>query len=421
MPTRSTYIIQPRILLISQAYSYRIAPFLKAASRLNLSVLIASQSKFSLITEINQGLNINLDSHAEALQLIFKESKKQGFVGVIGTDDSTVELAAKAAKMLNLPHNPPKSARLTRRKDLARQFLKDNHCVVPNFQLVHIYQNLAPQIKSLSFPCVVKPLNLSASKGVIRANNLDEFEQAIKRVKRILTELDDPFEKMHVLVEDYIDGVEIAFEGYLQNGQLNTLVIFDKPNPLVGPYFEETIYVTPSALSQTIQQQIKHNLQQACSAYGLITGPIHAECRINDKGVWILEIASRTIGGDCSKTLNAGDDFNSEELVIKLATNQGVDETAPKNARGVMMMPITKAGILRRVEGLTAAKATEFVTEVDIIINQGNELIPLPEGNQYPGYIFAQADTKEQVVNALNTAFSQLNFVVAPVIKLNII
>ena len=412
---------QPRLLLVSQPSSYRIAPFLNAARRLGFKTLIASQSEFSLITEINQGLNIDLDNHKKALKLIMDEAQREAFVGVIGTDDSTVELAAKAAKQLNLPHNPPDAAKLTRRKDLARAYLSQHSCLAPQHQVVHLYQDLAPQIKNITFPCVLKPLNLSASKGVIRANNVNEFTTACQRIKYIIADLDDAFEKMHILVEQYIDGIEVAYEGYLVEGKLNTLVIFDKPNPLVGPFFEETIYVTPSQLSKTTQKNIQYRVQQACKAYGLVTGPVHAELRVTKEDAWILEVASRTIGGDCSRVLDSGSDFNSEELVIALATNLPINISPPKNARGVLMMPIKKAGILRRVEGLKEAEQTEFVERVDIIINEGNELVPLPEGNQYPGYIFAQADTTSQVVSALNSAFDKLNFIVAPVLKLTCI
>jgi len=385
---------------------------------MGLNVLIASRGKYSLISEVYEGLHIDLDDHDASLELIVKESNSRNIVGVLGSDDSTVELASKVASALNLPHNPVQAARLTTRKDLARAHLSLDHCAVPLHCLINLNDPIERQIAGLPWPCVIKPLNLSASRGVIRVNNKQEYTDACRQVKNIISESVDEFERSHVLIEEYIDGVEVAFEGYLQNGQLFSLVIFDKPDPLTGPYFEETIYVTPSSLDQNTQNKIQKRIAEACESYGLTTGPIHAELRINQQDAWILEVASRTIGGDCARSLDAGNEFNLEELVISLAIGKNVETQAPENARGVMMIPIKQAGILRRVEGVSAARKVKYIEKVEIIIREGNELIPLPEGNQYPGYIFAQADTAEQVTLALREAHSKLNFVVAPAIKL---
>ncbi len=387
---------------------------------MGLDVLVASRGEYSLISEVHDGLHIELDDQQAALDTILKAAEARPFAGVLGSDDSTVELAAKVAHRLNLPHNPPDAARLTQRKDLARCHLSLNNCAVPIHSLINLHEPVNQQITGIAWPCVIKPLNLSASRGVIRVNNTEECISACQRIKNIISESADEFERCHVLIEEYIDGVEVAFEGYLHNGQLFTLVIFDKPDPLTGPFFEETIYVTPSQLDFKVQQKIKQRVAEACRAYGLVTGPIHAELRVNQQDAWILEVASRTIGGDCARSLDAGNDFNLEQLVISLAINKPVNVMPPENARGVMMIPIKQAGILRRVEGLPAARKVANIEKVDIIIREGNELIPLPEGNQYPGYIFAQADTPEEVVYALRESYDKLTFVVAPVIKLQL-
>jgi len=386
---------------------------------MGLNVLIASEGKYSLISEVYEGLHINLSNQSAALETIIKESRFKKLIGVLGSDDSTVELAAMVAKALNLPHNPPHSARLTMRKDLARAHLSLDKCAVPIHSLISLTEPLDRQLAGLPWPCVIKPLHLSASRGVIRVNNKDELLTACQRVKSIINESGDDFERSHILIEEYIEGSEVAFEGYLQNGKLHTLVIFDKPDPLTGPYFEETIYVTPSSLDNHTQAKIKQRVNEACQSYGLISGPIHAELRVNQKDAYILEVASRTIGGECARSLDAGNDYNLEELVISLAIGKTVNAQPPENARGVMMIPIKEAGILRRVEGLLAARKTPNVDKVDIIIREGNELIPLPEGNQYPGYIFAQAENSEQVITALKSAYEKLNFVMAPAIKLH--
>lgn len=411
--------MKPRFLLISQLNSYRIAPYIKAAQRMGLEVLIASTGKHSLITEVHAGLHIDLDDKSTAIETILSEAAIKPFAGILGSDDSTVELAASVAVKLGLPHNPPKAAKLSCRKDLARAELALAGAPVPIHCLIDMSKAVKNQMAGLPWPCVIKPLNLSASRGVIRANTEEEFIEACARVKKIIAHSADEFERTHVLIEDYIDGIEIAYEGYLRNGELQTLTIFDKPEPLTGPYFEETIYVTPSQLSNDIHQNVKETVQQACDIYGLKTGPIHAELRIdqNNKS-WILEVASRTIGGDCARTLDSDNGFNIEELAISLAMNKDYKIYRDESYRGVMMMPIKKGGILRRVEGLSNARNVEHIESVDIIISQGNELVPLPEGNKYPGYIFARAESQKKVVIALREAFSRLNIIVAPIIHL---
>ena len=380
--------------------------------------MIASRGEFSLISEVHAGLNVDLDDTEASLASILEEAGQVTFAGILGSDDSTVELAARAAQTLGLPHNPPHAARLSRRKDLARAHLALAGCPVPIHCLIDLGKALQPQLAGLPWPCVIKPLNMSASRGVIRADTEAGFIAACQRIKTIIADAKDDFEATHVLVEDYIDGIEVAYEGYLHNGELTTLALFDKPDPLQGPYFEETIYVTPSRLDDTTQARIKLRVAQACQAYGLSTGPVHAELRVDERDAWILEVAARTIGGDCARTLDSGDDFNLEELVISLAIGKPVHSKPPEEARGVMMIPIRKGGILRRVEGIAAARKVAGIETVDIIIREGNELVPLPEGNQYPGYIFARGNSTGEVVSALREACSRLNFVVAPVFKM---
>jgi biotin carboxylase len=407
-----------RFLLIAQPESYRIAPYLAAATRMGLEVLIASRGEHSLISEVHAGLHIDTADPDSALQRIINQAHQTPFVGVLGSDDSTVELAARVAHALGLPHNPPRAARLSRRKDLAREQLALAGCPVPGNRLIDLRKPIDRQQTGLEWPCVIKPLHLSASRGVIRVNNYPEFTAACTRIAGIIANYGDEFEKNHLLVEDYIDGIEVAYEGYLHNGKLHTLVLFDKPDPLQGPYFEETIYVTPSRLDPSIQALIEQRVTQACAAYGLTTGPVHAELRIDARDAWILEVASRTIGGDCARSLDNGTEFNLEELAISLAIGNPPAIRPPEEARGVMMIPIRQGGMLRRVEGIMAAHKVPHIEKVDIIVREGNELIPLPEGNQYPGYIFARAASPEAVVDALRNAHAHLNFVVAPVFRM---
>ena len=407
-----------RLLLISHHNSYRIAPYIKAAKNLGLEVTIASQGQHSLVSEVANGIHIDFANTDAAVNEILKENEKKPFSGILGSDDQTVVMAAQVAKSLKLPHNPPEAALCSQRKDLARAQLALSSCPVPIHCLLDLTQPVKKQMAGLPWPCVLKPLNMSASRGVIRANNEDEFVAACERLRPIIATAANEFEQSHVLIEDYIDGIEIAYEGFLHKTELNTITIFDKPDPLNGPYFEETIYVTPSTLSKKMQRSIQSILQKACNAYGLTTGAIHAECRIdNQENVWILEIASRTIGGDCARILD-NENFGIEELAISLAINHPINVSMPRQARGVMMIPIREKGLLKRVEGLLEAYKVNHIDNIDIIIPQGHELVPLPEGNQYLGYIFASAESPEQVIAAIREAYAHLKFITAPVFKI---
>jgi len=385
---------------------------------MGLDVLIASQGEHSLVTEVNAGLHINIDRPEVALETILQEASNKAFAGLLGSDDSTVELAALAAQKLGLTHNPPAAARLTRRKDLARAQLKLAGCAVPAHCLLNLNKPVENQLGGVPWPCVIKPLNMSASRGVIRCNNKTEFIAACQRVKKIIAESTDDFEQSHILVEDYIDGFEVAFEGFMHNGALNTLTIFDKPVALEGPYFEETIYVTPSAHNEATLKRIYDSVSSACKAYGFITGPIHAELRIDENAAWILEVAARTIGGDCARILDSSDGVNLEKLTLLLAMGEKPTYEPVTGSKGVMMIPVEKGGLLRRVEGLNNARKIAGIDKVEIIIPESHELVPLPEGNRYPGYIFAHGNTQQQVIKALNLAHQELNIVTAPVWKL---
>ena len=407
-----------RLLLLSHHNSYRIAPYIKAAKNLGLEVTIASQGKHSLVTEVANGMHVDFDNPNAVINEIIKENAINPFCGILGSDDKTVELAARAAKTLKLPHNPPQAAKTSQRKDLAREQLSLAGCHAPIHCLLDLTLPIDQQLADLPWPCVLKPLSMSASCGVIRADNKDEFRAACERLRYIVADATTIFEQTHLLIEDYIDGIEIAYEGYLQNGQLNTITIFDKPDQLTGPYFAETIYVTPSSLSDKLQMNIKQVIEHACNAYGLVTGSIHAECRIDKSNkVWILEIASRTIGGDCARMLD-NENFNLEELAVQLSIGGDVKVNMPEQARAVMMIPIKQKGLLKRVEGLLEANKVECINSIDIIINQGHELIPLPEGNQYLGYIFASAETPEQATTAIREAYAKLNFITTPIFKI---
>jgi len=236
-------------------------------------------------------------------------------------------------------------------------------------------------------------------------------------VQRIIAGLDRREEREAVLIESFIPGAEVAVEGLLRAGQLEVLAIFDKPDPLDGPYFEETYYVTPSRHPRAVQDAVAARVAEACAAYGLREGPVHAECRINERGVWVLEIAARTIGGLCGRLLRFGTGYGLEELVLQHALGRRVATRGADGAAGVLMIPIPQAGILRRVEGVLAASRVPHIEEVVIDVREGYELVPLPEGASYLGFIFARAPSAAEAEAALRAAHAELRIVVAPLWK----
>jgi len=414
---------QQRLLLIAPHSSYRISPYIRAARKLGVEVLVASTSKHSLVSEVADGLRIDLDSFEEnpqqALESILKTHKEKPFTGVIATDDSAVSLAAYAAQAMNLPHNSTDAVKLTHRKDLARQCLAQHGLPVPEHQRIDLNKDITQQAQNLTYPCVLKPLSLSGSRGVIRVNNADECVNACHRIKNIVNQLSDSDSRRYLLAEGYIAGFEVAVEAMLNNGEIQILTLFDKPDPMEGPYFEETYYITPTRLNQSEIALISQRVYEACSAYGLSNGPVHAELRLSQGDAWILEIAARTIGGQCAQLLRYGTGYSLEELVIHQATRHPVQINNTMEAAGVLMIPIPEAGILRRVEGLANARRIPYITEVEISVREGYELIPLPEGAAYLGFIFAKGPDPASVESALRNAHDCLKFVTAPVLKLS--
>lgn len=415
--------LRDRVLVIAPHGSYRTAPFIKAANQLNVDILIASQGEYSIVSDYVQGLHIDFQNENQAIETILTEAKIRAFSGIIGTDDATTELAARVAAKLNLPHNNPQAVKIAQRKDLARLRLKNAEVNIPQFDLLTTNIPLSNQDINVRYPAVVKPVALSASRGVIRVNNFLELEQAVERIKNMLSselQLEKSVQEI-LLLEEFIPGKEVAVEGMMYGGELDVLAIFDKPDPLDGPFFEETYYITPTSFSEKVQREIKQIILDACVAYGLKEGPIHAECRINKEGIWILEVAARTIGGMCGRLLSLGTGYSLEELVLLHAMGKRVEIKTIKSSElglGVLMIPIPKAGILKRIEGILDAQRIPFISEVMIEVRDGYELNPLPEGNSYLGFIFAEAPTTGEAEQALRNAHDCLNIVIAPLWKI---
>lgn len=407
-----------RCLLIAPPHSYRIAAYLAAADRLGVELLVASDGEHSLIPQVAGGLRIPFDAPERALRIVREDASRRPIDAVLATDDSTVELASRAAAALGLAHNSPDAARIARRKDLARARLAEAGVPVPAFRRLDLEGDLRAQSSALHFPCVLKPLAMSASRGVMRIDNQGELITGCHRLARIVADQRTPEERRFVLAEDFIAGREVAVEGLLDDDLLNVLAVFDKPDPLDGPYFEETYYVTPSRLSGATLARVRRRVAQACAAYGLHNGPVHAEVRISAQEAWVVELAARTIGGDCARLLRFGAGEGLEELVLRQALGLAIESRTLRDAAGVLMLPIPAAGTLRRVEGVMAARAVPGIEDVVIAVREGYELLPLPEGGSYLGFVFARAATPEEVEAALRAADARINVVVAPMWRL---
>ena len=402
-------------LLIAPPGSYRIAAYLRAASRLGTRLLVVSEGQYSMAAE--GGLRVDLDDQDRALESIHAAAVREGgFSAVVAPDDATVELAGRVASELGLAGNPPGAARLSRRKDLARSRLAAAGVKVPEFRVLDL--RLRPELSRISFPCVVKPIAMSASRGVIRANDPGELAAAIERVRAIVADARDEDERSLLLVESFVPGSEVALEGLLFDGRLEVLAIFDKPDPLDGPFFEEGIYVTPSRLGRVAEIRITECVRKAVAALGLVAGPVHAELRWHAGEAWLLEAAARTIGGECSRLLRFSAGHSLEEVVLSAAMGRRLPHRLDSGAAGVIMLPTPRPGTLRRVEGVLDALSVPGVDEVSISAGTGAELVPLPEGGAYLGYVFARGETPGGVESSLREAAGRLRIVIAPMWRL---
>ena len=397
--------------------TYRATDFLKAAKRAGVEIVVGTNVA-QVLGDLAPAYNLTIpfDDSKTALRIVRNFTQLHPIDTVVGVDDEATVIAAAIANALHIRHNSVGATSATRNKARMRELCSKAGLPSPSYVLCTGAADLEKVIKKVRFPSVAKPLSLSASRGVIRANDPSELKSALSRIEKLLAdpEVEQRSQGLggkRILVEEFIPGEEVALEGLLIEGELHVLALFDKPDPLNGPFFEETLYVTPSRKSKSLQQSIFYSAQKGAQALGLIDGPIHGEFRINDKGVWILEIAARTIGGLCSRTLRFGTGMSLEEVVLRHAARLELPTLErEKSASGVMMIPIPKAGVLQKVEGIDNAKGVPYIEEVTISIPIGQPVIPLPEGNKYLGFIFARADTPQKVEKALRVAHTELRF-----------
>jgi biotin carboxylase len=407
----------PVVMVLLSPRTYRLPAFAAAAERLGVELVQVIDTPRPLAEQWQMELGLDFSRPDEAVAAIVAYGQKRPLQAILAVDDSGALLAAQASARLGLSHNDVGAAEAARNKYVMRQKLQAAGVPAPRAQRFFTDQPTAELLPHITFPCVVKPTELSGSRGVIRANDAVELEAALVRLRRLLHGLapaPQPF-----LVEEYVPGVEVALEGMMDNGRLSLLALFDKPDPLEGPYFEETIYVTPSRLPAADQAAILRCTAQAAQALGLRNGPVHAELRLNECGPWLIEVAGRSIGGLCSQTLRFGEDVSLEELILRQACGlPRPDFDLDQTASGVMMIPIPEAGLLRAVHGCDEARAVPLIEEVTITAKLNYPLVPLPEGDSYLGFIFARGETPAAVEAALLQAHASLQFKIDPLIPL---
>jgi biotin carboxylase len=402
---------QKRVLLLMSPATYRAGAFLSAARSLNLEVVVGIDLPETLSEYWHVPLGLDFANPDASLHTIIEFHTKHPIHAIISVDDSATELAARAGTAIGLAHNSPHAAEAARDKLLMRTLMSTGGAPCPIFHPFLLNNDPDAIASQVTYPCVVKPLRLSGSRGVIRANNREEFSIAFNRLKRILLSEGNSEHETSILVEDFIPGFEVALEGLLTNSQLKVLALFDKPDPLDGPFFEETIYTTPSRLPASVQEDIARCVATAAASLGLREGPVHAELRVNGQGPWMLEIAGRSIGGLCSTILEFGSGMCLEELILRHAIGYEISSIErEKYAAGVMMIPIPSTGILKAVRGVEEAQKVPLITGVEITAKLNYPLVPLPEGASYLGFIFARGETPASVEDAIRTAHKLLKF-----------
>jgi len=370
---------------------------------------VGSEHEQALAADMgDRAVVVPLADQGQGVQAIADLHDRAPLDAVLGVDDRGIEIAALAGRRLGLPHTDPDAVAATRDKARMRALLDAAGVAQPRFRAVDDPGGVPAAAAALGFPVVVKPVGSSASRGVIRADDADAAARAAARVRAIV---DGP-----LVVEEYVPGVEVAVEA-LGRGDagFEVLAVFDKPDPLEGPYFEETIYVTPSRLPDDVVARVSHLTVAAALAIGVTDGPVHAELRIDGARTWVVEIAARSIGGLCARTLRFGAGIALEELILRQALGMPVaraDREREHAASGVMMLPIPRAGTLRAVGGRDEARAVPGVTGLEITVPVGRPVQPLPEGDRYLGFLFARADTPAEVEHALRAAHACLDVVI---------
>jgi biotin carboxylase len=398
-----------RVLLLLPTETYRAADFLAAASRLDVDVVVGSERRQMMAESMgDRAVVVPMDDVDAAVGIIAALHGRRPVDAVLAVDDQGLRVAAAASEYLGMTHNPPDAVAATRDKAAMRARLAASSVPQPDYRVAMPGSRVFAAAAEIGYPCVVKPVSRSGSQGVIRVDDRAQAVAAEDRIRSIVG-ASEP-----LLVERFVPGAEVAVEGLLGGGTLEVLAVFDKPDPLDGPFFEETIYVTPSRQSPTVIAALEATVASAAAALGLREGPVHAELRIGPGGeLTVLEVAARSIGGLCARALRFGAGVSLEEVIIRHAVGAGLDGLRRETqASGVMMLSIRSAGVLERVSGLSDARSVDGVGGVEISIPVGRPVVPLPEGDRYLGFIFARGPEPADVELALRRAETFLDIVV---------
>ncbi len=405
------------VILIIPSGSYRTNAFMNAVIKLDLKVLVITDKSQVFSEHYPENvITMNFQLWKDWLDIIREWSERYDLKAVIGVDEESIILAARLSESLCIEHNSLESVKITKDKYLMRRELKKFGLIGPWFKRFSVHKQPKEIFSEISLPCVIKPTFLSASQGVFRVNSLEEFMGGFEMLIDLLSQ--DEMKMLGgdksnwILVEEFIPGNEVSIEGIVNNGILKDLAIFDKPEPLDGPTFPETIFVTPTILDEHIQLSILETAQTALKALKIVNGPVHVELRINNNGNYILECAARSIGGLCSKILEFKGGMSLEELILCSSLGRNVEKTKLiERAKGVMMMPIEKRGMLREIIGIEAALSVRGITDLQTTIRLNEILEPLPKGGRYLGFLFAEGKDQDMVKKVLKKAWSKIEVV----------
>ncbi len=410
----------PRVLLLATTTGYQVRSFGAAARRCGIELVLGTDRCTTLDDPWQDAaLPIRFHEADDSVATIVSNAREHPIDGVVAVGDRPTVIAALAAAALGLAGHPPAAVRRAGNKRLTRESFAGANLPSPWFRSVSLDHDECALAMDVRYPCVLKPLALSGSRGVIRANDAEQFGHVFRRIRRLLRQRD--IRSMRdvaldeVLVEGYVEGNEFAVEGIVDHGRFRVLAIFEKPEPLDGPFFEETVYVTPPRLADAQQSAVVEAVAAAARCLGLEHGPVHAECRVHADRVVVLEVAARPIGGLCATALRfenaGGQDESLEGLLLRHAAGESVDAYRRESrASGVMMIPIPSTGRLKGASGIATARTVAGVDDIVITAKPDQLLVPLPEGGSYLGFIFARAPTPDAAVEALRSAHQRLHF-----------
>ena len=412
----------PTVLLCTTTLGYQARAFDEAARRAGVTLRIVSDRCDHLDDPWgDDAVPARFDREPRHVDPVLAALEGTPVDGVLAVGDRPAWLAAHIAQERGLPWHLPEAVAVSTNKLKARGRLLAAGLPVPWFVSLPIHGDEdLDRLTRVRFPCVLKPVGLSASRGVMRADSLSALLAARDRLALLLARVDvranASADDDTLIVEGFVPGQEFALDGVLEQGALRVFALFEKPDPLDGPFFEETIYVTPARLVPARQHVIAAHIARAALALGLHHGPIHAECRVDGEDIVVLEVAPRPIGGLCARSIPVvapdGTRCGLEDALLAHALGQSLEGYGHQAlASGVLMVPVPENGRLRSVEGVDAVRAMPWVTGVEITAKPGSMLEPLPEGGTYPGFVFAEGAQPDDVIGALREASRRLRLV----------